>query len=140
MAKKIENKENKKVTRNKSKENSDQKNDNVNAKYEYKVTGDEKLIVDTPSEPLNKKPLKEKPLKETKKNKDMQKPTTPIKTNGQIYNAYISELKDFKLVYNGDIIYDSTLAKNVTNLEFETDYFILFGKKYSYNGLRIQKI
>ena len=57
-----------------------------------------------------------------------------------MYDAYIKELKNFKLVYNDVVLYDSTLTNDNSNLNFESDYFILFGKKYSYNGLRIQKI
>lgn len=79
---------------------------------------------------------------ETLKNKEpeMKRTSGPVKTNGQIYEAYIKELKNFKLIYNGDVVYDSTLSKNNSNLKFEADYFVLFGRKYSYNGLRIQKI
>lgn len=80
---------------------------------------------------------------ETLKNKEpeMKRTSVPAKTNGQIYEAYIKELKSFKLIYNGDVVYDSTLSKNNnSNLKFEADYFVLFGRKYSYNGLRIQKI
>ena len=58
----------------------------------------------------------------------------------EVLPSYIKELKSFKLIYNGDIIYNSSLSKNNSNLIFESDYFTLFGKKYSYNGLRIQKI
>ena len=108
----------------------------LNAEYKYDAKEGEKLITDKPSKPLKK--VKQEVKK--KENIQMQKPSTPIKTNGQIYEAFIKELKDFKLVYNGDTIFDSTLSKNNTTLKFEADYFVLFGKKYSYNGLRVQKI
>jgi len=120
------------------------KYESLNAEYKYEAKEGEKLITDMPSTPLQKvEPLKEvkQPVTEVKNNNiRMQKPSTPIKTNGQIYDAYIKELKDFKLVYNGDVIFDSTLSKNNSTLKFEADYFVLFSKKYSYNGLRVQKI
>jgi len=118
-----------------------QHDESLNAEYKYKAKEGETLIIDTPSTPLKKVELEEvKLVKEIKNNSvQMQKLLTP-KTNGQIYETYIKELKDFKLVYNGDVIFDSTLSKNNSTLNFESDYFVLFGKKYSYNGLRIQKI
>lgn len=100
----------------------------VTAEYKYEPKEGEKLITDKPSTPLKK----------IQKNEVKAKPTP--KTNGQIYEAYVKELKNFKLVYNGDIIYDSSLSTKNSNLNFEADYFVLFGKKYSYNGLRIHKI
>jgi len=106
--------------------------ENINAVYKYEAKEGEELVMDKPSVPVEKQ--------EVKKQKIEMKPSAPVKTNGQIYDAYIKELKEFKLVYNGDIIYDSTLSKVNTNLKFEADYFVLFGKKYSYNGLRVQKI
>jgi hypothetical protein len=117
----------------------------VTAEYKYDANDGEQLITDKPSVPLVKEvkknniPLVKKGIKEVKKNVIPMRKSTPIETNGQIYGAYVKELKEFKLVYNSDIIYDSTLSKTNTNLKFESDYFILFGKKYSYNGLRIQK-
>jgi len=127
--------------------------ESLNAVYKYDAKDGEQLIVDKPSIPLIKvepqevKPEEVKEVKEVKpeevkpknNNIQMQKPSIP-KTNGEIYEAYIRELKNFKLVYNGDVIFDSTLSKNNSTLKFEADYFVLFGKKYSYNGLRIQKI
>lgn len=111
------------------------KEKSLNAEYKYEAKEGEKLITDKPSKPLKNE------VKEVKKdNKEMQKPSAPVKTNGQIYEAFVKELKEFKLVYNGDVIFDSTLSKNNSPLKFEADYFVLFGKKYSYNGLRIQKI
>ncbi len=113
----------------------EKKEELITAEYKYKVIGDEKLIMDKPSTPLKNVET----LKEKKKNIQTSKPTL-IQTNGQIYNAFIKELQNFKLIYNGDVIYDSTLSKTINNLKFESDYFVLFGKKYSYNGLRVQKI
>jgi len=110
------------------------KDDMITSEYKYKVTGDEKLIIDKPSTPL----IKNETLKENKKKIKKTKSVT-TQTNGQIYHAFIKELQSFKLVYNSEVIYDSTLSKNMTNLKFESDHFVLFGKKYSYNGLRVQK-
>jgi hypothetical protein len=114
------------------------KNELLTGGYKYKPVDNEVLIVDIPSKPLvKKKQLNE----ETKKGIKVLIPSvTPVQTNGQIYDAYIKELKNFKLIYNGDIIYDTTLSKTSNNLTFDSDYFVLFGKKYSYNGLRVQKI
>lgn len=132
MSEQIENKE--RVS--KIKKKKEETIEDVSAVYRYEADEDDVLIMDKPSLPLIET------VEEAVKNKEpeMKKPDVPIKTNGQIYEAYIKELKSFKLVYNGDIIYDSTLSKNNSNLKFEADYFVLFGRKYSYNGLRIQKI
>lgn len=135
--KEVKNAEKKTTTRKrttaKATQKTEPKEEIITAEYKYKPEEGEKLITDKPSTPLQKVVKNEV--------KKMQKPSTPPKTNGQIYEAYIKELKDFKLVYNGDVIYDSTLSKgDNTNLSFESDYFVLFGKKYSYNGLRVQKI
>ncbi len=145
MSEKLENNKDKKVKRNTSTKKPKVKkkvlSEKINAEYKYNIVDDEKLIVDKPSKPLGVKTLETKTSKmEIRKNDKIKKSVTLTQTNGQIYNAYIKELKDFKLVYNDDIIYDSTLAKSMINLKFESDYFILFGKKYSYNGLRVQKI
>lgn len=116
--------------------------ESLNAEYKYDAKEGEQLITDKPSTPIQKVVMDVKQTVTEVKNNSirMQKPFTPIKTNGQIYDAYIKELKDFKLVYNGDVIFDSTLSKNTSSLKFEADYFVLFSKKYSYNGLRVQKI
>ena len=103
----------------------------VDEKYRYTPKEGEKLITDKPSVPLLKKEVAE----EQKKIK-----LKEIKSNGQIYEAYIKEIERYKLLYNDKVIYDSTLSKSNSNLIFESDYFILFSKKYSYNGLKIQKI
>ena len=63
------------------------------------------------------------------------------KSNKELYESYIKELKYFSLNLNGDIIYDSSIDKSKDSpVKFDNDYFILYGKKYSYNGLKIQKI
>ncbi len=119
-----------KKTVQKSKNSKNTKIGSLNAEYKYEEKDGEKLIIDKPSTPLNR----------VETIKEVINVKSPIKTNGQIYDAYVKELEDFKLVYNGDVIFDSTLSKNNSILKFEADYFVLFGKKYSYNGLRVQKI
>ena len=73
------------------------------------------------------------PIKEEKK--------VILKSNKELYESYIKDLKKFSLSINGEIMYDSSIDKsNEYPIKFENDYFILYGKKYSYNGLKIQKI
>jgi len=68
-----------------------------------------------------------------------QKPA--VKSNKELYESYVKELVNFSLSINNEILYDSSLDKlKEYPVKFENDYFILYGKKYSYNGLRIQKI
>lgn len=96
--------------------------------YQYIAGENEELIVDRPSEPLEPKI-------------EIKKEAVVIKTNKELYESYIKELKKFSLSLNGDIIYDSSIdTTGVSPIKFENDYFILYGKKYSYNGLKIQKI
>jgi len=105
------------------------KKDNKNSlieKYQYNLGENETIINDRPSTPLNK--------------------NTDIKviksiSNKELYESYMKELKFFSLSLNNDIIYDSSIDKSKESpVKFENDYFILYGKKYSYNGLKIQKI
>ncbi len=64
-----------------------------------------------------------------------------VKSNKELYESYIKELKYFSLSVNNDVIYDSSIDKSKElPIKFDNDYFILYGKKYSYNGLKIQKI
>lgn len=99
----------------------------LTSKYEPKKG--EKLIVDKPSTPLLKK---ETPII---------KKVVEAKSNKELYESYIKDLNNFKLSINGEVMYDSKIDKsNITPLSFGTDFFVLYGKKYSYNGLRIQKI
>ena len=102
--------------------------------YQYIPEENEQLIMDKPSEPLNKLVEKEPILMKKEMN-------SKIKSNKELYESYIKELKKFSLSINGDIIYDSSIDKTgELPVKFENDYFILYGKKYSYNGLKIQKI
>jgi len=103
--------------------------------YQYIAGENEELIMDKPSESL-KKLVKEEVLV---KKEPISKPI--VKSNKELYESYIKELKKFSLSINGDIIYDSSIDKTGKSpVKFENDYFILYGKKYSYNGLKIQKI
>lgn len=107
------------------------KKDKIIEQYQYKTEGNEQLIMDKPSVPLTKKDS-EVIMKQEK---------VIAKSNKELYESYIKELKFFSLSVNGDIIYDSSIDKSKeSSVKFENDYFILYGKKYSYNGLKIQKI
>jgi len=99
--------------------------------YQYVPGENEQLIMDKPSDPLNKiQPLI---MKSEQK--------IVVKSNKELYQSYLKELRNFSLSLNNDVIYDSSIDKSKDSpLKFENDYFILYGKKYSYNGLKIQKI
>ena len=99
--------------------------------YQYIPGENEQLIIDRPSEPLNKIQL---PIMKSEQK-------VAVKSNKELYDFYIKELRNFSLSLNGEVIYDSSIDKaKETPLKFENDYFVLYGKKYSYNGLKIQKI
>lgn len=98
------------------------------------------LIMDKPSVPIIKiiEPIldvkKSEPL-EIKNDKKI------IKSNKELYESIIKELKNYSLNINDDIIYNSSIDKSKEYpVRFENDYFILYGKKYSYNGLKVKKI
>ena len=100
--------------------------------YKYVPEENEQLIIDCPSEPLSDF------IK-----KDINKPEKKVivKSNKELYESFMKELTLFSLSVNGDIIYDSSIDKSKESpVKFENDYFVLYGKKYSYNGLKIQKI
>lgn len=104
-------------------------------KYQYVPEENEELIMDRPSEPLEIEDKNEVIVMKMKSEKVV------IKSNKELYESYIKELKKFSLSINGEIIYDSSIDKTTQSpVKFENDYFILYGKKYSYNGLKIQKI
>lgn len=112
-------------------------------KYTYKSDEKVELITDKPSNPLNKIKKEDKSsIKNNEVNIDSMKNVhDKIKTNKELYESYIVDLKNFSLVVNGEVIYDSSIDKSkVSPVKFENDFFILYGRKYSYNGLRIQKI
>ena len=99
--------------------------------YQYVPEENEQLIMDRPSEPLNKIQL---PIMKFEQK-------VVVKSNKELYESYLKELKNFSLSLNSEIIYDSSIDKSKESpLKFENDYFVLYGKKYSYNGLKIQKI
>lgn len=105
--------------------------ENLTEKYEYKADSDEVLIMDKPSQPLVIANVTD----------ILKKEKIIMKTNKELYESYIKELKKFSLIINDDVIYDSSIDKSDKSpLKFENDYFILYGKKYSYNGLKIKKI
>jgi hypothetical protein len=108
---------------------SKKKEDVIVEKYQYVAGEGEKLLMDKPSTPV----IKNNEIKIEKK--------VIMKSNKELYESYIKDLKYFFLTLNGDIIYDSSIDKSKESpLKFENDFFILYGKKYSYNGLKIQKI
>lgn len=99
--------------------------------YQYVPEENEELIMDKPSEPL---------IVNDTKTVIVKKESATVKSNKELYESYIKELKHFSLSLNGEIIYDSSIDKTgLFPVRFENDYFILYGKKYSYNGLKISK-
>ena len=112
----------------------------ITEQFQYIPENNEQLIVDKPSEPLTIK--KEEVLSESlNKKESMKLEQKVVKSNKELYESYIKELKFFSLSINNDIIYDSSIDKSKElPIKFDNDYFILYGKKYSYNGLKIQKI
>ena len=99
--------------------------------YQYVPEENEQLIMDRPSEPLNKT---QSPIMKSEQK-------VAVKSNKELYESYLKELKNFSLSLNSEVIYDSSIDKSKESpLKFENDYFVLYGKKYSYNGLKIQKI
>lgn len=102
-------------------------------KFHYTPEDNEQLIIDRPTEPINKK---EEFMRHQMKFE--KKPT--VKSNKELYESYLKELKKFTLIMNGEVIYDSSIDKSKESpVKFENDFFVLYGKKYSYNGLKIQK-
>ena len=118
------------------------KKENLTEDVKYKPSDGEELIVDKPSNPLKK--VTKKVTKNVETKVEVEKVENivekrKIKSNKELYQSYINELKYYILTINNEIIYDSSIGKKNTII-FENDFFILFGKKYSYNGLKIQKI
>lgn len=103
------------------------------------------LIKDIPSKSLNKK--SENKTSEVKNSENIYLSAVKdekkiiIKSNKELYESFINEMKYYSLSINEDVIYDSSIDKsNDYPVKFENDYFVVFGKKYSYNGLKIKKI
>jgi hypothetical protein len=110
----------------------------ITEQFQYIQENNEQLIVDKPSEPLK---LKKKEVLSEQHKKESIKLERVVKSNKELYESYINELVFFSLSINNDIIYDSSIDKSKESpIKFDNDYFILYGKKYSYNGLKIQKI
>jgi len=109
-----------------------------------KTVGSE-LIVDMPSTPVIKKDDTKKsksPIEvKTLESKIIKIEKKSMKSNKELYESFIKELKNYSLSINDDVIYNSSIDKSKQySIIFENDYFILYGKKYSYNGLKIKKI
>lgn len=97
------------------------KNEIITEQYQYK--GEGQLIMDKPSTPLT---LIE-PVKQP--------------SNKEIFENLSREKQFFTLKYNGSLIYDSEgkpYSKIFNDLSFEEDGFILYNKKYSYDGLNFK--
>ncbi len=60
-----------------------------------------------------------------------------VKTLKEIFEQYIIDGNPYRIYLKGNIIFDS--AKHTTNPLFYDDYFILFGNKYIYKGIRFEK-
>ena len=129
----------------KKRNNSKKKELEIIEQYQYIPLENEQLIMDKPSESLemNKKDkYKNKTSELNKKDSSIKnQPKIEVKSNKELYELYIKELKNFSLNLNGEIIYDSSIDKSKCSpIIFDNDFFILYGKNYSYNGLKIQKI
>ena len=95
--------------------------ENLTEDYQFTGEGNENVIMDIPTSPIKKHDT--------------------VRSNKELYESYVKDLKKYSLVLNGEVIYDSSIDKSKeAPLKFENDYFMLYGKKYSYNGLRIQKL
>lgn len=60
-----------------------------------------------------------------------------VLTLKDIYQQFIKDGDPYKIYLKGQVIFDS--AKHNISPEFYDDYFILFGNKYIYKGIRIEK-
>ena len=60
-----------------------------------------------------------------------------VKTLKEIFEQYIIDENPYRIYLKGNIIFDS--AKHTTNPLFYDEYFILFGNKYIYKGIRFEK-
>lgn len=61
----------------------------------------------------------------------------PTKTLKEIYEQYNIDEKPYKIYLRGQIIFDSQNHK--IKPVFHDEYFILFGNKYIYKGIRFEK-
>lgn len=104
----------------------------ITEQYQYKGEGE--LIMDKPSEPLQVSI--QEPVQITI-------PEPVIKkgfSNKEIFENLSRERQNFVLKYNGSLIYDTEgkLNKISKDLSFEEDYFVLYGRKYLYDGLNFK--
>jgi hypothetical protein len=119
------------------------KEDDLTESYKYVNKDNDELLTDMPLVPLDVKTESKNIESNIVKNSNLSinKPNNGVKSNKDLYESYIKELKNFSLSLNGEVLYDSTLDKTKEyQVKFENDFFVLYGKKYSYNGLKIQKI
>ena len=118
------------TNKNKEIKKKPKKNDLIE-QYKYVPEENEQLIIDRPSEPLTDF------IKKNINNSEKK----VVKSNKELYESFMKELTFFSLSLNGEVIYDSSIDKSKESpVKFENDYFVLYGRKYSYNGLKIQKI
>lgn len=64
-------------------------------------------------------------------------PIQVVKSLKEIYEQYDIDGKPYKIYLRGQVIFDS-VAHKMRPLFFD-DYFILFGNKYIYKGIRFEK-
>jgi multidrug efflux pump subunit AcrB len=60
-----------------------------------------------------------------------------ISIEKNLYKKYELDNEPYKIFFRGTLIYNS--LNNIQKPEFFDDYFILFGKKYIYRGIRFEK-
>lgn len=57
-----------------------------------------------------------------------------------IYNTFIEENRPFRILHRGGELFNTTRNLKNDYPIFQHDGFVIFGKKYSYRGMRIEKI
>ena len=77
--------------------------------------------------------ITEQPIIRTPKSE----PVQVVKTLKEIYEQYDIDGKPYKIYLRGQVIFDSQNHK--IKPIFYDDYFILFGNKYIYKGIRFEK-
>ena len=77
--------------------------------------------------------ITEQPIIRTPKSE----PVQVVKTLKEIYEQYDTDGKPYKIYLRGQVIFDSQNHK--IKPIFYDDYFILFGNKYIYRGIRFEK-
>lgn len=97
------------------------KAEKINAAYKYEGEGE--LIMDRPSEPLNKM--------------DNIEEVVVIESKKSIYTKLSLLNESFILKYMGDIIFDSDIDK-IDKLEFQDDIVFCKGLTINYSGLSLK--